>query len=219
MATRLVPMLALLGLAVSGGASADGFALGVKAGTLGIGPELSYAVSDRFNVRLGLNNLSYGFSTTTSGVRYEAELDLDNTTLLLDWHPFQGLFRMTVGYIRNGNVLRLTATPTQPEEIGGVTFQPEQIGTLVGEASFKSDAPYLGIGWGNGVQDRGLDVHLELGAMFQGSARVALQSRGGQFAGNPVLEEALRREEREAEEDLSDFELYPVVAFGLSYSF
>jgi len=219
MAARHVRTLVLACLMASGAAQAEGFALGIKAGTLGVGPEVTYAFSERFSVRLGVNNITYGFTTTTSGVRYDADLDLVNTTLLLDWHPFRGLFHVTTGFIRNGNVLRLTATPTQAEEIGGITFQPEQIGTLVGEASFDRNAPYLGIGWGNGAQEPGLEVHLELGAMFQGSAGVSLRSRGGEFAGNPVLEEALRREERELEEDLRDFRLYPVISFGLSYSF
>lgn len=210
--------LALSGLLLAGAAAAEGFALGVKAGTLGAGLEATYGLSPRFNLRLGINSYTYEYDETTSGIRYDAELDLGSGALLLDWHPFAGVFRVSLGYMRNDNILRLTATPTGDQEIGGNTYTPTDIGTLSGEMTFAENVPYFGIGWGNAARGKGVGFSFELGAMFQDSPQVALRGNGGR-AGDPQFENDLRREEREIEEDLKEFKVYPVVSFGLSYHF
>lgn len=206
--------LALTGVLCAGPAAAEGFALGVKAGTLGAGVEVTYGLSPRFNLRFGVNSYSYDYEETTSGIRYDAELDLGSGALLLDWHPFAGVFRVSLGYMRNDNVLNLTATPQDDQEIGGRSYRPDQIGTLTGEMTFEKNVPYVGIGWGNAARGKGLGLSFELGAMFQDSPQVALN------ASNPNVRRAdLDQEEREIEQDLEEFKVYPVVSFGLSYHF
>lgn len=118
----------------------------------------------------------------------------------------------------NDNVLHLKARFTENQEIGGTTYTPGEIGTLSGEVGFEKSVPYAGIGWGNAARGRGLGFSLEIGAMFQGSPEVSLRGDGG-LAGDPAFEDDLRREEEEAEEDLEDFKIYPVVSLGLSYHF
>lgn len=203
---------------VMGAAHAAGFALGAKAGTLGLGVEATAGLSERVNLRFGVNNYTYSFDETTSGIRYDADLKLQSGALLLDWHPFGGVFRLSAGYMRNKNALDLKATPTQNQTIGDQEYTPAQIGTLVGNVKFKKSAPYAGIGWGNAANGRGLGFSAEVGAIFQGAPEVTLRGDGG-LAGDPAFEADLRREEQEAEDDLEDFKIYPVVSFGLSYRF
>lgn len=216
---KFARLLALSGLLVTGSAAADGFALGVKAGTLGAGVEGTFGISPRVNLRLGANSYTYSYEETASGIEYDADLDLKSGALLLDWHPFKGVFRLSAGYMYNKNALQLRATPTEDQEIGGTTFTPQQIGTLTGDMTFKKGAPYVGFGWGNAARGWGLGFSLEIGAMFQGSPEVALASEGGTESNNAAFQQRLREEEQEIEDDLEEFKVYPVISLGLSFRF
>lgn len=207
MNVNLPRLLVLSGLFVAGTAAADGFGLGIKAGTLGVGVEGTFGLTERFNLRVGANSYSYSYNETASGIRYDAELDLQSAALLLDWHPFAGTFRVSAGVLRNKNAVHLVATAT---DVGG---SPYPAGARVnGDVTFKKSAPYVGIGWGNAAKPGFLGISVEVGAMFQGKPDVTLTS-------SDVSEADLRREEQEAEADLADFDVYPVVSLGLSFRF
>ncbi|MBI3899701.1 MAG: hypothetical protein HY308_15605 [Gammaproteobacteria bacterium] len=212
--------MVLAGLLLTGTANAAGeFGLGVKAGTLGFGLEGIYSLSEQFNLRGGFNKYSHDGDEDASGIRYDGELDLQTAGLMLDWHPFSGTFRISIGIFNNQNEVTLTATPTSDQTIGGSTFTASEIGTLSGKVEFKKTAPYLGIGWGNAVgKGNRFSFNFELGALFQGSADVTLSS-DGTLADDSTYQAALRTEEQEAEDDLDDFKIYPVIAFGMSYRF
>ncbi len=214
MNTILVRSLALSGLLVAGTAAADGFGLGVKAGTLGLGVEGTFGLSQRVNLRVGVNDYSYSMDETASGIRYDAELDLSSGALLLDWHPFAGTFRLSAGLMHNKNALHLKATPTTNQTIGGNTYTPAQIGTLTGDVTFKKSAPYAGIGWGNAASPGRFGLSFEIGALFQGKPDVTLRASSGL-----VSQVDLGAEEQQAEADLADFDVYPVISLGLSFRF
>lgn len=214
MQTKFIRWIALSGLLVAGTAAADGFGLGVKAGTLGLGVEGTFGLSPRVNLRAGLNNYSLSTNEDASGIHYNADLDLQSGALLLDWHPFAGTFRLSAGLIYNKNAVHLTATPTSNQDIGGTTYTPAQIGTLSGDVTFKKSAPYAGIGWGNAARHGHFGFSFEVGALFQGSPKVSLSASSG-----AVAQIDLQSEAQQAEADLSDFKTYPVVALGLSFRF
>ena len=212
---KLIYPLALAGLLAAGTAAADGFALGAKAGTLGLGLEGTKGLTDKFNLRLGLNSYSYEFDEDASGIRYDAEFDLKSTAAIIDWHPFSGSFRLSAGFVHNKNQVTLTARPSGNVTIGNTVYSPAAAGTISGDVKFKSGAPYAGIGFGNAVS-KGVPfgVTFEVGVLFQGSPDVSLRSN------SPLVSESdLRREEQEAEADLEDFKTYPVISLGISYRF
>lgn len=214
MQLKLLRLFALTGLLVAGTAAADGFGLGVKAGTLGLGVEGTFGLSERFNLRVGANNYSYSMDETASGIQYDADLDLKSAALLLDWHPFAGTFRLSAGLMHNKNALHLLATPTSDQTIGGNTYTPADIGTLSGDVTFKKSVPYAGLGWGNAARPGRFGVSFEIGALFQGKPDVTLRASGG-----AVSQLDLRAEEQEAEADLEDFDMYPVVSLGFFFTF
>lgn len=212
---KLIQVAAIACATLASPAGADGFALGGKAGTLGLGIEATTGLSERWNLRAGINHYSFKYDETASDVRYDIELDLRSTALLLDWHPFNGIFRFNIGIVHNKNQADLTATPTANQTIGGTTYTPGQIGTLNGNVSFKKTAPYAGVGWGKAVSKRGgVSFNAEVGALFQGAPEVTLTSSSG-----TVSQADLRREEQEIENDLDDLKIYPVLSVGLSYQF
>jgi hypothetical protein len=215
MKRNLIRSIVLSSLLFAGGVAADGFGIGVKGGTLGLGVEGTFGLSERFNLRAGLNDYSLSGNEDASGIRYDAELNLSTFGLFLDWHPFAGSFRLTAGIFRNKNALDLRATPTANQTIGNTTYTPAQIGTLTGTVDFKKTAPYFGFGWGNAVRKgSALGFNFEIGAMMQGSPQVTLRSSSGL-----ISQTDLNTEARSAEDDLKDFKVYPVISFGLSYRF
>ena len=171
------------------------------------------------NARLGFNTYNLTYSTTDSDIDYDAELKLQNTSLLLDWHPFSGVFRLSGGLINNQNKLGLTGTPTGTTTIGNSSYTPAEIGTLTGNVGFKKTVPYAGIGWGNAAaQDKHFGFNFDIGVIFQGSPSVRLSSNGT-LANDATFQSELRQEEQDLQADLKDFKYYPVISFGISYRF
>lgn len=199
-------------IAVAAPAAVAEVGLGIKAGTLGVGVEGTFALAGGLNLRAGVNNYTYGYSDSASDINYDIDLELESYALLLDWHPFSGTFKLTAGLLSNKNHVVMRATPAGPVTIGGNT---QNAGTLRGEVNFKKTAPYAGLGWGNAAgKTRGFGFSAELGVLFQGAPDVTLTSS------NPAVPQSdLDAEAREIENDLDDLKAYPVISFGFSYQF
>ncbi len=204
--------LALMG--VSSLASAD-LGIGVKASTLGAGVELGVSLSDRFVLRGALNKYSKGDNQTIDGIDYTADLDLKSTSLFLDWHPLKGTFHLTAGYLMSSNQLSASATPSQAVVIGDNTYQPSDVGRIDAVVDLGS-GPYVGLGWGN-LPAKGLGFSVELGVVQMGApdADLSIDDPNGFIAANNDIE----KERANIENDLDQFDTYPVVSVGLSYGF
>lgn len=187
--------------------------IGVKASTLGAGVELGVSLSERFVLRGALNKYSRDDDRTIDDIKYDADLDLKSSALFLDWHPMKGSFHLTVGYLNSASQLNATATPVGTFNVGGTDYSGDI--TLHGKVDLGS-GPYVGLGWGN-VPAKGLGFSFELGAVQQGTPDATLTASGAD-AGliNP---DDLAREEQNMQDDLDEFELYPVVSLGISYGF
>ncbi len=204
-------------------------AIAAKAGSLGLGAELTAGLSPQWNVRLGANGFNYTDNHRRVGqIEYDATAKLRNATALLDWHPGGSAFRLTGGLVYNGS--RIDGTSLAPAsgvyEIGGVPVPVRLVGTLEGKIDFNPTVPYVGLGWGNAVAPGSrVRFFLDAGAMFQGRGRVTLTPviPADSPLNSPVARQALdillQREERTIEKDVADYTVYPVVAVGLSYRF
>lgn len=196
----------------------SGIALGVKAGTLGLGADVTVMVTEHVNLRVNGNYLQYDHEEEIDDIDYDLELDFQSLIALLDWHPFVNGFRLSGGAIFNGNELTLNGTPSENETIGGRRYTPEEIGTLMGDLDFDQLAPYVGIGYGRAVgPDRRWSFVFDLGLIFQ-SFEVDLRA-DGLLASDPQFRADLEEEEDDIQEELDDFKVYPVLAFGVAYQF
>ena len=202
-------------------AAAGDFSLGAAASTLGFGAEAGYDFSDRFGVRLGGYAFSIGQDGVESGINYDGDLDLSNVGAYLDWRPFAGAFRVSGGWFSTDNGLDVLGQPGAGDayNIGAETFTAAQVGTLRATADLGTSAPFLGAGWLWGRANGGLAWSLDLGVLFQDSPDIELTSTGGTLSEQPELLAAIADEEAQLEADLDQYELYPVVSFGLSYRF
>lgn len=192
--------------------------IGGKVGTLGVGIEGSYQFTERLGLRAGFNQYDYEFEDDLDGVDFDGDLELSSFTLLGDFRPMGGRFRITGGAVFNENAIVAVADPTATYEIGDMIYTQAETGVLSADTEFDSVAPYLGLGWDFGVTD-GFRINLDVGVLFQGEASVSFNSVGGTLSSDATFLADLEAEERLAEDDLEDYDLYPVVSIGVSYAF
>jgi hypothetical protein len=214
--TFIILVVLILSFYQSGYAELGGFAISGKAGTLGLGGELTANIAPNFNARFGANALGLDINAKASGVEYDFDIDFLSFSAMLDWHIFSNSFRVSAGVLVNKNEASMTATPSLPVNIGGVIYTPDKVGTLSGELTYDSEiAPYLGIGWGNPFESKSrFGLMFDLGVIYIGSPNISLS------ASNPAVSAAdLRAEESDIEDELHGFKFYPVLSLGLYYRF
>lgn len=203
-------------------ARADG-SVGVRAGTLGLGLEFSYPISQRLGVRLNADSYNYTRTLNQSDIDYDAKATLKTGSLLLDWYPFANNFRISAGPMYNGNKLGLKGKPDANGNftINGVTYSTAQVSDLEGQVDFKKYVPYAGIGYGRPI-GRGLSLTFDLGVVFQQSPQATLTATCGpalNAAECTTLQGNVAAQQQTANDDLKSFRYYPVVTLGLAYTF
>lgn len=187
--------------------------------TLGLGLEAGVRFNETLGLRFGGNWLSFDADREIDDVDYDAEATLASLGALVDYHPFRGGFRLSGGLRFNFNEADLTGRPNEDIEIGDTVFDADDVGTLKGDVSFDVLAPYLGVGYGAALLDGSLSIGFDLGVMYQGRADVVLDAEDGLLEGDPVLEAELAAEEEDVENDLEDFQFYPVIGLAVVYRF
>ncbi len=186
--------------------------------TLGLGLEAGVRLNERFGLRLGGNYFQLSFDRTIDEIDYDADAELGSIGALADVYPFGGGFRVTGGLRLNFNQAELTGRGNGTVEIDDVVFDADDVGTLDGDVDYDTVAPYLGIGYGGAMLGGALLVTFDLGVMYQGSPDVALTA-DGVLADDPALLAALENEEQKVEDDLDDYQFYPVAGIALTYRF
>jgi hypothetical protein len=100
---------ALLFLAPPGRAEV---AIAGKAGSLGLGLELTVGLSPQWNARVGANGFNYTDNRRrVSQIEYDATAELRTASGLLDWHPGGRGFRLTGGLIYNDTRVNAHSLP------------------------------------------------------------------------------------------------------------
>lgn len=212
--------LLALGAVPAGVSAAEGgqWHAGASVGTLGISPEVGYRFGEHGGLRLNGGFYDYDRSEEIDDIDYDGTLKLSSVGMMADWYPFGGSFRLSAGARSNGNKIDLVAVPTANVEIGDETFTPAEVGTLSGGVKFKDFTPALTLGWG-GKLGKGFTMGFEAGVLLQGSPKLALAASGGALANDPGFLAELERERVQAEEDASDFKLWPVLQLHFAWRF
>ena len=213
-------VLATFGGAVAAQAQAlpGAVEIGVTGGTEGVGPEASWQIGDVIGVRANATFLGFGHRVRSNGISYDGHVDLASGGVMLDLFPFRGGFFVSAGGRINGNHGRLSATPTQNTQIGGVSFTPAQIGTITGTADTKDVAPQLTLGYAGSLLP-GLRLGIEAGALFQGAVRIRDFRSNGTLASDPTYMARLEQERVSVQDRVDDYKVYPVVQLRLGYRF
>ena len=187
-----------------------------RVSTLGIGAEVSYRASRLVGLRAGGNWLRFTRDGTVDEIDYEITPKLTNATALLDLFPFGGAFHLTGGLMVNGNEGRLDAVLNQPVQIGGNTYSPQEVGSLIGAVTFDDFAPYAGLGFaGSGT----VSFLFDLGVAFSGRPGATLAGNTNLTGADKTIFDAnveLERMELQAEIDDREYLKYhPVISIGI----
>jgi hypothetical protein len=209
--------LALLALPASA-ALADGHAVGLKVGALGLGAEYTHELTDRIALRGALYGSELGFDAEESGIDYEFDVVWDSLSAGVDFHPLKSALRLSIGILKNDNALELVSRPTGNVTVGDTTYTPSQIGTLTGSMQFDGTATFAGVGWDWSRGKRLFGMSLDLGVVDQGNPVVTLQGNGT-LLGNPSFEQDINAEEAELAGEASDLDLVPFLSVGFQFRF
>lgn len=207
----LVPFILPVALA------AQGFGIGVKAGTLGVGLEGALALGGKVNLRVGGGMLPYDPTLTLGDIEFDIDLPDKYFNVGLDLYPTGGGFRLMGGLIYKPDEMQLEASFTKSQDIGGFVYTPAQIGTLAGSVESGSLAPFVGIGFGRHTAS-GVGIFVDLGASFVGEPELTLTSVGGSLTGaeKTVFNGRLETERQQTEDDMGGYlKIYPVLQLGL----
>ena len=224
--------LTTLGTAQS--ATAEGLEsvqVGVHGGTLGVGVNAAFDITDQIAARALVNVLGLDYEETEAGNEYEGDLDLQTIGLVADWRLFDSGFRLTGGAFLNNNEVSATAL-SDDVDIGDRTYE----GRIDMLLDFESIAPYFGAGWSSGAPgEPGWGFAVDAGLLYQQAGRISASGMVGDAcsftlstegvatvtgcADEPTLKTDLEAEHSELSAELEDFEWYPVLAVGVSYRF
>ena len=208
----------------------------VKMSTLGVGFDGGVAVADQANVRVGVNFFNFNHDFDNDGITMAAQLKMRSVSAQFDWYPFAGSFHLSPGLmLYNGNRVEATAsTPGGTQfTLGNETLLSSSISPVRGDAkiAFKRVAPSVLFGWGNVVPrgEKRWSIPVELGVVFSRAPTATLNLAGSaclpngtncrNIATEPLLQQDLRQEEANLNDDLSVLKIIPVISFGFGYRF
>ncbi|MGR6329317.1 hypothetical protein ACU5AX_09650 [Sphingomonas sp. XXL09] len=189
-------------------------AVGVTAGTLGVGPEASFALSPAFVVRGNATFFTLSHDFDSDYVHYDGKAKFGSAGLMLDYHVAGSGFFLSAGARLNKNKARATATPTDAVTIGDGEYTPAQVGTLKARADFTPIAPVASLGY-SGHLTKGFKIGIEAGAMLQGSARVEPIS----YTGTLIDPQDLEDERKSLRDDLHKYKVFPILQLSAAYHF
>jgi len=204
------------------------FNIGLKAGTLGLGIDISKPINDFISVRFNANGFNYATtddSRYSSVIRSDKEYHLDTKGLLVDFHLLQ--LRLTAGAYLNNNTITYLSKPEGNHAIvlNGVRYGTDNLEKIESTVGFNRIAPYLGVGWGNNGNREGWggwNLTLDIGLMYHGDPTIDIDVQIKDTVSATIqneIRENLVLEKKRQEKDLSDFPFYPVVMVGINYSF
>jgi hypothetical protein len=196
-------------------------------GTTGVGAHLVVPMANHLNGRFGLNYLKHDFTTKSGSIDYDLKGKLQTFDVLFDWYLREGSsFRLTGGIVYNGSRFDARANPGRLGglTVNGVQYTAADIGVLNGKVDFRKAAPYLGIGWGNALAPQrasGWSLNADVGAFYQGKARVSLASSGctTSQAVCDRLAADVASERARLSDDASSYKIYPVLRASIAYRF
>ena len=221
-------------LVLSFNAEAVEIGVGVKAGTIGGGVEISVALTQTVNARVSLTSMDVddetetieiGDAGSTADIDAVLGLDFGATALLFDWYVFDGTFHLTAGFMKNDTKLSFSGSLLNGVILDGQALDPSDInGDIGGSISLgESFQPYLGVGWGRKAGDGGgLALTAEIGvALLDPKADLTADVNIGGTNGldQAELDARIKSAESDANDDLSQLEAWPVITIGLNYGF
>jgi hypothetical protein len=209
----LVPIVALcVTLALPPEAQARQLAVGVRAGTLGLGGEAALGLGERLAARVGIGVFPVDLPEITV-----EELDFLMTppdrfiTAGLDLYPFGSGLRLMGGMIFRSGDIGLGTGVEPGDRVGDIVV--DRSGSLSGALVQGTSGPFVGVGFGKHTAG-GFGLFLDLGVAFLGSGRVEITGSENLLQ-LPGMQAEIDRVAAEVEDQAGRYlELWPVLSVG-----
>jgi len=201
--------------------SAERFAVGLTAGSDGIGGDLQYSLN-RYLVLRGRGTwLDATYTGASSSLRYSGRFDLSEGGGFVDIHPFANAFTLSVGAVSGPRRVDLSASYRTGITYEGQNLTPVQLGTVGGAATLSPTAPFVGLGFDNTFTTRSrIGFKLLAGVALSRQLQVELHPTGGLAAVYPqLIQNDLTPTEQEIRKDGDVLTTYPQVSAGLTFKF
>ena len=196
-ASQLALLCLLAGSA--GTAHAQTLAVGVRAGSLGLGPEAVLGLGSRLALRAGIGAVPITPTGTISDISYEIEPPSPLASAGVDLYLLSHL-RLMTGLLFGAERTEFTGQLAESVRIGDQTYTPDQVGSLDGALLTRSVAPFVGLGFGGYANSR-VGVTLDLGVAFLGENDLELTATGP-FTDDPTFQQELEKERLSTEQKL-----------------
>ncbi len=196
--------------------------VGLKAGSLGVGIEISTPINENLSIRFNINGASYSRSETEQEIDYDGDIDFLNAGLMLDYYPYvDSGFRLTGGAYYNGNELSAVATPRNGTyTLDGIDYDSDMLDVLSADGDFDEFAPYIGLGWGNNVKSEGFSFSLDVGVLISSPNVILDVTRGSATDAEwNMIQKSAENEQNAIDDDYNDIAVFPVVMLGVTYRF
>jgi hypothetical protein len=215
MSKRWSVFLAAVCIALPAPTLAQGIGIGARVGTLGVGGEAAFGLTDRIVVRGGVGLTPSRFEPSATF----DDIDVDLT--LPTWYNagldlyLNSAIRIGGGMLFKSDDLELLGTFNQPQDIGGTTFTPQELGTLTGVIDSSDSVPYVLLGFGRHTAP-GFGLFLDVGVAFLGDPDVRLDAQDGTLSDDPATQSALDQEAEDFEADMRTYlQFWPILSLGL----
>ena len=209
--------------------------IGVKVSTLGAGIDVATPLTRKLNVRGGFNMMRLNHTFTDSGIQYNGQLQFQSAEAHFDWFPIGGIHVSPGLLFYNGN--QITANATVPGgqnfSVGGTSYQSDVVTpvTGAGKLNFMKTAPSLMVGVGNLIPRNGRHYSFlfEAGAVYEGSARVALNLAGNvcdttglncrAISSDSTVQANVLAQQVKIQHDVNPYRFFPVISLGVGFNF
>jgi hypothetical protein len=203
--------LLLLFLAAPPVISAQGLAIGARAGTLGLGGEVALGLSDIITLRGGLGAFPWDYEGEFEGEEYTVTFPSSIWTVGADLYLGGGGIRLMGGIMGKSDNVEMVSILSGSTEIGETIY--DATGTVKGVLEQADIAPFVGLGFGKHTSG-GFGFFLDLGVAFSGEPEINM-SATGDIALIPGIEDDLQLEADQIEEELGSFiQYWPMVSLG-----
>ena len=208
---------------------------------MGINLQAAVNVNQRMNVRGVGNVFNYSVNNIkTNGMNLNGQLNFASAGASLDFYPFpEHGFRLSPGMLllnQNAVSASLAVDGGTSFDLNGVTYYASSTNPITGNGKLglnsRNPAFTMTTGWGNMISRRGghLSFPFEVGAAFVGAPTVNVALTGGQacdqfgqncvnVATDPTVQANLQAQIQKYKTDISPFQYYPIVSFGVAYNF
>ena len=207
--------------------------LGYGVGSMGIKYEAGNKLSESFNARLGFSEFEYlaGDDIHSADVatsidmllNQDATLDIEQLSLLFDYHPWRGDFRFTGGISKNKLLLELVNYGDGEFIINNYVFSDHWVdSTELTMQLTNGVSPYFGIGWSTGFdRESGFSFSGDLGFYYAVDFALNFSAKctenASRFQCAKVRSNALKQQ-RKLRDD-SELLIMPMLGALVSYKF